>query len=58
MDSSLLSNPYFLAISGMTLLVLLFLWNKANTNRARKRNRRSFRKNYYDRKKDIEKEKE
>lgn len=40
----------------MILLALLFFWNKANTARTRKRNRRSFRKNYYDRKKEKEKE--
>jgi len=56
MSLSLFSNPIFLFIAGILLFALLFFWNKHNTKKQRNRNRRSFRKEYYDRKKVKEKE--
>tara|TARA_B100000809_G_scaffold234129_1_gene251358 strand:+ start:2611 stop:2778 length:168 start_codon:yes stop_codon:yes gene_type:complete len=52
MDSFNLSNPILLIVSGFGLLALLYFWNKHNTKKRRTRNRKSFRKNYYDKKKD------
>lgn len=53
-----LSNPIVLTIGGIILLVLLYFWNKRNTRQQRSRKDRNFRKNYYDRKKEREKESE
>ncbi|MEM7187256.1 MAG: hypothetical protein AAF466_11415 [Bacteroidota bacterium] len=54
MDSdSLLSNPFVLIFGGMALLLILYFWSRANTNRTRERRRRSFRRNYYERKKEM-----
>ncbi len=52
-DTSLLSNPYVLVGGGIALLVILFLWNKHNTSALRRRKNRSFRENYYKRKKSL-----
>ncbi len=51
MDSLNLSNPIVLTVGGFLLLVLLYFWNRYNTKKTRSRNRRSFRKDYYDKKK-------
>ena len=56
MSLNLFSNPIFLFIAGILLFALLFFWNRHNTNKQRNRNRRSFRKDYYDRKKEKDKE--
>jgi FtsZ-interacting cell division protein ZipA len=47
-----LSNPIVLIIGGIALLALLYFWNKYNTGKQRNRKKRSFRNNYYERKKD------
>ena len=52
MDSFNLSNPILLIVGGFGLLALLYFWNKHNTKKRRTRNRKSFRKSYYDKKKD------
>ncbi len=52
MNSQLFSNPIFLVVGGIALLMLLLFWNKHNTKKTRSRNRRSFRKSYLDKKKD------
>lgn len=52
MDSFNLSNPILLIVSGFGLLALLYFWNKHNTKKSRTRNRKSFQKSYYDKKKD------
>ncbi len=49
-----LSNPVILIIGGFLLLALLYFWNKYNIKKRRNRNRRSFRKRYYDKKDTIE----
>lgn len=51
MDSFNLSNPILLIVGGFALLALLYFWNKHNTNKRRSRNRKSFRKSYFDKKK-------
>lgn len=52
MNSQLFSNPIFLILGGIVLLIFLLFWNKYNTKKTRSRNRRSFRKNYLDKKKE------
>ncbi len=54
MDSLNFSNPVILIVGGFLLLALLYTWNKYNTKNRRKRNRKSFRKGYYDKKKDSD----
>ena len=49
-----LSNPIILIIGGILLLAILYFWNKSNTNKQRARKNQSFRKNYYERKKERE----
>ena len=56
MEIDLFSNPYLLIIGFLLLLVVLYLWNKANSNRNRSRRQRSFRKNYQERRKAEQKE--
>ncbi len=50
MTNSFFSNPYVLIGGGILLLVLVFFWNKHNTNTLRKRKNRSFRESYFKRK--------
>lgn len=51
-----LSNPIVLFIGAVALFAILLFWNKRNTKQQRARRTRNFRKNYYDRKKEREKE--
>ena len=46
-----LSNPLFLIIGGIALVTILYFWNKYNTKIRRNRDKKSFRKNYYKKKK-------
>ena len=46
-----LSNPLILIIGGITLVTILYFWNKYNTKIRRNRDKKSFRKNYYKKKK-------
>ena len=45
-----LSNPLILIIGGITLIIILYFWNKYNTKIRRNRDKKSFRKNYYEKK--------
>jgi len=51
-----LSNPIVLLIGAVALFAILLFWNKRNTKQQRARRTRNFRKSYYDRKKEREKE--
>lgn len=50
MNSFNFSNPLLLIVAGIFLLTMLFFWNKYNTKIRRNRNRKSFRKSYYNKK--------
>lgn len=51
-----LSNPIVLIVGGILLLILLYFWNKYNTSKQRNLRKRNFRSNYYERKKERDKE--
>lgn len=51
-----LSNPIVVIVGGVILLGLVVFWNRHNAKVNRNRRRRSFRENYYNRKKEREKE--
>ncbi len=50
------SNPIVLIIGGIFLLAILYFWNKRNVTNQRQRRTKNFRNNYYERKKEREKE--
>lgn len=56
MSLSLFSNPIFIFLAGISLFALLFFWNRFNSKNQRNRNKRNFRKEYFDRKREKEKE--
>jgi hypothetical protein len=45
-----LSNPVILIVGGITLLAIIYFWNKNNTNKQRQRRKRNFRKDYFEKK--------
>ena len=51
-----LSNPIVLFIGAVALFAIILFCNKRNTKQQRARRTRNFRKSYYDRKKEREKE--
>lgn len=51
-----LSNPIILIAAGVILLFLLYIWNKSNQKSLKDRKQRSFKENYYERKKQREKD--
>lgn len=46
------SNPLILILGSIIFLTIIYFWNKRNTRKQRERRERSFRNNYYNRKKD------
>jgi hypothetical protein len=49
-------NPIVLTLGGIALLLIMYGWNKRNASNQRNRRHRSFRDNYYQRKKDKSEE--
>jgi H+/Cl- antiporter ClcA len=54
MNSDFLTDPYVIIIGLMFLVVLVYLWSRKNTSTNRKRQQRSFRDEYYRKKKERE----
>ncbi|AVI51406.1 hypothetical protein C5O00_09570 [Pukyongia salina] len=54
MNSDLLTNPYVIIIGLMFLVILVYVWSRKNVSTNRKRQQRSFRDAYYEKKKERE----
>lgn len=52
MNSDFLTNPYVIIIGLMFLVVLVYLWSRKNISTNRKRQQRSFRDEYFRKKKE------